>query len=625
MKNIFVILILMMLMFGYQSQTGLTPLGNDPLEINFNARAGVLVENFGCEIVIVGSASGCVVGRRMLDAGYKVCILEAGGTNNYLEVYVPAFASLIYTNPYTDWMYVNNQPEFLALNYTMQLTSGKLWQGSFAHNSMVPSRGNNFDYNDWVKLGAKGWSWDEVLHYFKKIELYMAGGDVSHRYHNFKGIWPINKPAYTHDISYVIKNSIMSVLNVSEDADMNDGYPYGATIPAQNQMYGARVTPCDVLYTPDVLNSSNLYIKLNAEVIKVIFDTDNLTAIGVLYNDRLTGLNHTLYASKQVILSAGAYNTPKILMLSGIGPADHLTEMDIPVLVNRTGVGANLLDHILSGSSVANVTDTNITTFESFLPPFSDGSVATDLYFINGTGPFASPLGEVYANINSKIYNLNNNNCPAGGTYPFNKDGSPNTDPCAQISNMDIECAPVQFIKGGTISYYGTKGLSCGSNTHTASVGYVKLGCGDWRCSLNINHNYLNDLVQNNEAIDGIILSRRILNHTIFTATGKPNYEEITPGLQYQTRDELLLASRLYATEGFHYSGTARMGYRSDSLAVVDHRLRVIKDKNTLFKRLRVIDGSVMPKLPASNTMWIVLMIAEKGSAMLIDDLYYEN
>lgn len=612
----------------------LTPLPDDPLDINKQARTGTTLQQFGCEIVIVGSATGCVVGWKMVKAGYKTCILEAGGTDNYFEVKWGLLAPAVIFNPDTSWGLMNSQPELDAVNNTIFLPSGKLWGGSYAHNSMVPGRGDGFTYDQWVEVGATGWSADEVLPFYKEIEGYLVRPPTyapPKRYHNVDGSWPINYQPFTHHVSLTMKQAALN-MGIPDEKDANDYHPYGAWNPTMNHKEGLRVTPCNALFTPDIMNSSNLFIALNSEAINVIFDSDNETAIGILYNNKTDGQNYTVYGSRQIVVSAGAYNTPKVLMLSGIGPKDHLDNFSIPVKADRQGVGKNLQDHALGGP-VWNVTDTPIVTLESWFEPFGDGSRC-------GTGivnydPCLSPGGEFYAFINTRLFNLNCTNslldwnrcCPSDGTAPFTQNGKPSLDPCRRISDVDIECAPGLYIKGGSISIPGVKGLSCGPNTGTPAVGTVRLSSSDYTQSVTVDHGYLRKPRQMREFVDGIIISRQLLNETVKLEVGESylsRVNEIIPGAQYQSREELEEKAKEIVSFGAHYSGTARMGFRNDPDAVVDHRLRVIKNATTNFKRLRVMDNSVIPILPHSNSMWYSVMIGLKGARMLIEDLYYE-
>lgn len=544
------------------------------------------------DFIVIGLGSaGCILtGRLSENSGATVLGLEDGGPlDNVLEAQVPSLFSLLYTPtdpvynpplPYpTDWGYTNTQT-----GHPYLLPRGRGIGGSSRMNTMAYTRGLVADYNKWESLGNPGWGWDGVLPFFKKSEKNVQQWK-NESYHGKHGKAIIADHTYTHDLSYTYMQS-MRAQGVPFEFDPNDGDAFGIFRTPVNIYQGNRSSMDEGYLDAEALQRPNLRIKYGAHVTKILI-RDGI-AIGVQFMDWNTKLNYTVYARKEVILSAGAYNSPQLLMLSGVGPAADLRRLGIPLVKDLPGVGQHLLDHYLVGVTMA-LKDCARTAEYDFQP---DQFVANLDQWQNGygQGPLASNGGEVYAYM----------------TTPYSPDGTP---------DVVVESGPLIFIKDGLYAPPGVdRGVSAGPDLMIpCSIGNLTLRSRDPFASPIIDHEFLTCQRDRDIVIWSLRFIRNMYNTSVLFQDTILN--EVVPGAGVQTDAQFNDYLDEWGMSGYHPCGTAKMGPRSDHMSVVNHKLKVHD-----IQGLRVVDASIIPHIVRANIGAAVIMIGEKGAQMIKDE-----
>ncbi len=530
------------------------------------------------DYIVVGAGSaGCVLAKR-LSAGPKntVLLLEAGGKDNYFWIHIPVGYLYTINNPRTDWCYKTEAEPGLngrALNYAR----GKVLGGCSSINAMIYMRGQKSDYDYWAALGNEGWSWEEVLPYFKRVEDYAHGPDDLH---GAGGELRVEDPRVHWEILDAWREAAQEC-GIPKIAEFNRGDNFGNAYFQMNQRRGVRWSATKAFLRP-VMRRQNLTVLTQAHVTRVRVETVSGAKRATGIEFRAAGGNEqSAEATREVILAAGAIGSPQILQLSGIGPGSLLQRFGIPVVHELPGVGENLHDHlqIRLVYKIKNVPTLNERA-NSFL-----GRIAMGLeYALLRTGPLTMPPSQLGA---------------------FAK-----SDPSQPSANIEWHVQPLSLDKFGDPLHRFPAITPSVCNLRPTSRGHVRITSPDPAAHPSIRPNYLSTPEDQKVAVNSMRFTRRIM---AARALAKYEPQEWKPGEQVQSDADLLQAAGDLGTTIFHPVGTCKMGH--DALAVVDSRLRVRG-----IEALRVIDASVMPRITSGNTNAPTTMIAEKGSELVLAD-----
>ena len=522
------------------------------------------------DYIIVGAGSaGCVLAARLTEtAGVRVLLLEAGRPDRSWRIDMPSAVGSLLSSDRFNWNYTS-EPEPFLNGRRLTHPRGKVLGGSSSINGMVYIRGHAKDYDGWAKGGANGWSYAEVLPYFKRAEQHYLGGDT---YHGSDGPLAVYAPDY--------KRSPLAESFV--EAAVQAGYPRSADVNGEQQEGFGRIDRTTLngrrwsvarAYLRPALDRPHLLTQTEALVHRILLEKDR--AVGVEYS--VHGQKKAAYADAEVIVSGGAINTPQILLLSGIGPAGELSALDIAVKHDLPAVGANLNDH------------PDIVVQHRCLQPVSlyginrgAGKLMTGIrWFIKQDGLAAS------------------NHFEAGGFIR----SRPGVDfPDLQLTFMPLAIQPGTLSDVGSHSYQVHIDLM-----RPRSTGHVKLRSADPQAPPSLLFNYLQDPQDRQDLRTSVRLTREILAQP---ALAPFRGEELSPGAKAQSDSEIDAFVRQGVETCYHPVGTCRMGVGAD--CVVDEHCRVHG-----IRSLRVVDASIMPAIVSGNTNAPTIMIAEKASDLI--------
>ncbi|XP_042911349.1 glucose dehydrogenase [FAD, quinone] isoform X1 [Parasteatoda tepidariorum] len=552
-------------------------------------------------IVGAGSAGSTVAARLSELPCVTVLLLEAGRDPPLLND-IPAYGLNFWFSD-IDWAYKTVPQKYAATNLkNRQIVwpSGKGLGGSSLLNSEIVVRGNKQNYNDWAAQGAKGWSYSEVLHYFKKLEnetdpIYLANG-----YHGKDGPVTIETIPYNPKLKMKVLEGVEEM--GYEILDSNAARQTGFYISQGNLRNGQRCSTAKAYLVP-AENRPNLDILPNAFVHKV--NIKNGQAVGVTFD--VNGTIHKVAAKKEVIMSAGTVNSAQLLMLSGIGPKEELKKHGIP-LVADLPVGKNLQDHCSA---------LNLYTLDSSIPPFPElisSNRSFQQYINNRTGPLSSLEGLVATAF------LNNG-------YIRPKFDNPNYQ-------LYITAADAKSLKQLGLTdeayrqtyqpYEGRSVYLCDSEVlQPKSRGTVTLQSADPHKPPLIDPNYFAVSEDLEDIVEGIKTCQRLSETQAMKSIGAKPLDTVYPGcekFQKYSDDYYRCHARSAQLTQSHEVGTAKMGHPNDPTTVVDPELRVKG-----IKGLRVVDASIMPIVPSGNTNIPTIMIAEKASDIIKGSIHCQN
>jgi choline dehydrogenase-like flavoprotein len=526
-------------------------------------------------IIVGGGSAGCVLANRLsADPALKVLLLEAGGDDNKLIIKMPLAFVPASLRPELNWGY-ESEPDPTLNNRRLRVPRGKVLGGSSSINGMMYARGHARDFDQWRQLGNDGWGYADILPYYKRMENDWRGEGMYHG-----GAGPLaTVPSDSDHPLYRLFMTTAKAAGFGESRDLNGAEPEGFGPMDFNHRKGHRGSS-SAAYLKPVLSRRNLTVATGAMARRIVIEKGR--AAGIEY--RRDGQSLVARAAREVILCGGAYNSPQLLMLSGIGPADALTPHGIAPVLDLTGVGRNLQEHpnmLLRRPCV------RPTGFDA---QFRFDRVAREVvrWRLRGTGAMAG--------------------------VPLLAMGFIRTRPELERPDMQFYVNAVGFDTKvwfpGIRKANGDKIDWFSSLLHPEGRGQVTLRSADPAAPPRIQFNLFSaraDLVTMREAVK---ISRDLMSRPPFGEFLGP---EVIPGAKFKSDQEIETAIRQFCTTTQHPVGTCAMGQGPD--AVVDPQLRVRG-----IAGLRVVDASVMPTIPGGNTNAPTIMIAEKASDMILGE-----
>ncbi len=525
------------------------------------------------DFIVVGAGSaGCVLANRLTASGrHRVLLLEAGGEDSNPWIHVPIGYGKNIANAAVNWLYAT-EPGDTWVKRPIPQPRGKVVGGSSSINGLVYIRGQREDYDHWRQLGNPGWSYDDVLPYFRKAEDRTRGED---EYHGVGGPLTVSDPSDTHPLAEAFIEAAMAAGHKRND-DVNGADQEGIGYTQWTIRNGRRCSAA-VAYLKPVRKRANLKIATDAHATRLLFD--GRRAVGVEF--RQGGMLCTAKTRGEVIVSGGAYNSPQLLQLSGLGPAALLREHGIKVIADLSDVGENLQDHI-NGPLMYRINQT--ITGNDLFNRWSHRLLAGARYALLRKGLMSA--GVTYA----------------GGFFK--------ADPNAASPDMQIQLMLFSADVVGENPHPWSGCTIVPALMRPESRGHVRIVSPDPFVKPVIQPNYLSAQKDRDVLLAGVKEGRRIAAQAAFQRYVESEY---APGPDITSDADLVTYLREKGRTSYHPVSTCRMGI--DDRAVVDPRLRVRG-----FEGLRVVDASIMPALISGNTNAPTIMIAEKASDMILAD-----
>ena len=529
-------------------------------------------------LIIGAGSSGCVLANRLsADPNNEVVILEAGGPDNNFNIPIPgAYTKL--NNTAVDWGFSTERQEHV-LDRKIYLPRGKTIGGCSSTNAMVYVRGNRADYDGWAGLDNEGWDYDSVLPYFMRSEGNENYDQVDEGYHGKDGGLHVSSDRLWNSPFAEPFMEACEKVDIPRNPDYNGKSQTGTNYFQCTIKNGKRFSGADAFLKP-ILNRPNLKAITKARVTKILFEKNK--AVGIEYIRR--NKKHTIRVAKEIILSAGAFQSPQLLMLSGVGDRDDLKQHNITCSHELNGVGKNLQDHLFFPVSASSHLQQGLNHSIPLLQQIKEAFN----YFVNRKGPFT--VGPLEAVAFFDIY----------------RKGDP--------ANFQFHFAPMHVGKGYDTDVYDLAtfptydGFSIFPTLlYPKSRGFVGLRSSDPLADPVIQPNFLS----HKDDIDQLVRGTKIALEVMNQSDMKPMIKEIIAPLDSSSDYAIIKHIKKSVETVYHPVGTCKMG--SDDMAVVDNQLRVHGIQN-----LRVVDASIMPKIVAGNTNAPAYMIAEKASDMIL-------
>ncbi|MDD2926355.1 GMC family oxidoreductase N-terminal domain-containing protein [Rhodoferax sp.] len=558
------------------------------------------------DYIIVGAGTaGCLLANRLsANASKRVLLIEAGRRDDYHWVHIPVGYLYCIGNPRTDWLY-QTEAEAGLNGRSLRYPRGKVLGGCSSINGMIYMRGQARDYDQWAQLtGDDAWRWDEVLPYFKLHENHHKGADAWHgnrsvasplllndttdygkvlRHHQAGGEWRVDKQRLRWDVLDAFAQAAQQA-GIPATDDFNRGDNEGVGYFEVNQKDGWRWNTAKAFLRPACYGRPNFELWTSAQVAGLQLETQadgglRCTGVQVWSGQELVVAS----ARAEVILSAGSIGSPQILQLSGIGPGALLQRHGITVRRDAPGVGANLQDH-LQIRSVYQVQ--GVKTLNTMVQSLWDKARIGLEYAFKRSGPMSMAPSQLGAFTRS--------------------------DPAQPYPNIEYHVQPLSLEAFGEPLHAFNAFTASVCNLNPTSRGSVQIKSADFAAAPAIAPNYLSTAADCKVAADSLRLTRTIVGQS---ALARYQPQEVKPGVQFQSDEDLARLAGDIATTIFHPVGTTKMGRPDDPMAVVDARLRVYGVAG-----LRVVDAGVMPLITSGNTNSPTLMVAEKAARWIVED-----
>lgn len=532
------------------------------------------------DFIVVGAGSaGCILANRLSENPKNtVILLEAGAADTHPFIHIPAGFVHLMTNPSLNWL-LSTRPQEHLNNRTINMPRGKVMGGTSSINGMLYVRGQAQDYDDWAQAGNAGWSFAEVLPYFKKsVQNHLDPACIDEGFHGITGEMHISPPRTT----YKILDDVIAAAgqcghrtHADYNGERQDGFSYFQLA----QKNGFRHSSYQAFVAP-VLRRRNLKVMRKAQVAELCFQDDGRTIKGVVLDRQ--GQRSAIIARREVVLCAGAFGSPKILELSGIGNADRLRSVGIRPRINLPAVGEHLADHFLARLTWSLSTDDSLNTSLSGLGFLRE----VKKFLLHRTGALTMPAGIVGGFVAS----------------PFSPDGRP---------DIQFHAAHASFANPAKRVFDNYPALSIGPcQLRPHSRGYTHICSADPNVPPEIDPRYLDQEIDRSVLLEGVNIIRRIMASEPVKSLV---CAEVRPGPDCVSDDELLDFVKQTGNTVYHPVSSCRMGPPDQSDHVVTPDLKV-RDVN----HLRIADASVMPMITSGNTNAPTMMIAEKAADLIL-------
>src|ERR1700690_33106 len=530
-------------------------------------------ETLEFDYIIVGAGSaGCVLGNSLsADRRNSVLLLEAGPKDSNVWIHVPLGYGRLFKEKAINWMY-QTEPEPGLDGRTVFQPRGKVLGGSSSINGLLYVRGQHEDYDRWRQRGNAGWGYDDVLPYFRKAENQQRGAD---KYHGSGGPLPVSDLGHPDPLSAAFIEAAAET-GLPINPDFNGATQEGAGFFQTTTRGGRRASTAGAYLRP-AKRRSNLRVETAALAQRILFEGRRARAVEF----RQGGALRTASARKEILVSGGAYNSPQLLQLSGVGPAQLLKQHGIDVVLDAPGVGNDLQDHL----------QVRLVTRCSQRVTLND--------IIN------HPVRRVMAGARYAAFRRGPLTIAAGTSGAFFK-----TNPRLATPDIQIHFLPFSTDRMGEKLHSFSAFSASVCQLRPESRGSLRIRSADPAVPPEIRINYLATETDRTAFIEGFKILRKIL---AAPALKRYTLDEMLPGSKVTSDEDILAFCRKTGSTVYHPTSTCRMG--NDPLAVVDQRLRLAG-----IGGLRVVDASVMPDLMSGNTNAPTIMIAEKASDMILED-----
>ncbi len=526
-------------------------------------------------VIVGGGTAGSVLAARLSqDPDMRVCVLEAGGPARHVFTHVPAGFIHILHNPAYTWSF-SSEPQAELGGRRIAATQGRTLGGSSAINGMIYNRCQPADYDNWAQAGNPGWSAAEVLPYFRRSEATACGDD---RYRGREGPLVVSEGRWRHPLCDAFISAAVAA-GIPRNPDYNGASQVGVGY-TQRTIDGRWRQSSATAFLRHARTRSTLDVLTHARAEAILFKERRACGVRYVRGVNGSGELHEVRARREVIVCAGALNSPRLLQVSGVGAPSHLDAIGVPVVRDLEGVGENLRDHFCARLvyRARNVRTIN----ELSRGPRLAGEV---LKWLMGRPSILSLSPSV--------------------AYLLWK-----SDEILDAPDLQAVFAPASYKSGIVGELDRIPGFTLGFyQQRPASVGHVRARSRDTFAEPSIQPNYLAAAEDQRALVAGLRLGRRLIGSA---ALAPYLDDEELPGRELGSDDDLLGYARDYGSTVYHFAGSCRMGPASDRLAVVDNELRVHG-----LMGLRVVDASIMPNITSGNTATPVMMIAEKAADMM--------